>query len=198
MTESTESTLTYPEHHAAWLEAMGVTRWQAKRPLVMAAESQTITENFAENRIALNSDSEPSTDNLTTSSVLSPQIEMADYWVVAQQPLNPAEAYLLAGMMQAIHAKAVVFSHPADELLHSVMQTGLASWPRLVVQGLPFAESFVVPKNVKVLFLGEQLFEHKAQSWCLPTLAELLSEPMRKRDAWEVLKQAKSAVLSNI
>jgi hypothetical protein len=189
MTESTEAILTYPEHHVAWLEAMGVTRWQANKPFMKTAALETpIASSTMHNRTV-----ELVTEQPIPQSSLTPQIEMASYWVIGAQPLIPAEAYLLAGMMQAIDAKAVVFSHPADELAQSVMQTGLASWTRLIVQALPLTGLFVVPETVKVLFLGDALFEHAAKSWCLPTLNELLSEPMRKRDAWEILKKAKIA-----
>ena len=189
MTDSTEAILTYPEHHVAWLEVMGVTRWQANKPFMTTAALEIpIAINTMHNRTV-----ELVKEKPIPKTSLPLQIEMASYWVIATQPLIPAEAYLLAGMMQAIDAKAVVFSHPSEELAQSVVQTGLASWPRLIVQALPLTGLFVVPETVKILFLGDALFDHAAKSWCLPTLNELLSEPMRKRDAWEILKKAKIA-----
>jgi DNA polymerase III psi subunit len=197
MTESTEAILIYPEHHTVWLEAMGITRWQIKEPLAQVTHSTNAVEKLLPNepieKNVAEQDAMPEALE-ATHSILTPQIEMAQYWVIGQQTLIPEEAYLLAGMMQAIGAQSVVFSHAADELLDSVMSTGLASWPRLVVQALPLGGTLKVPETVKILILGETPLQLQAKLWSLPSLSQLLAEPQLKREAWEILKKAKADV----
>lgn len=197
MIKSTETALTYPEYHPAWLESLGITRWQSREPLAQVAHPTSAVEKVLLNepieKSVTERDAMPEKLELT-HLILTPQIEKAQYWVIGHQALIPEEAYLLAGMMQAIGAQSVVFSYEADALSDSVMPTGLASWPKLMVQALPLGGMLKVPETVKVLILGEVSLQLQAKSWLLPPLSQLLAQPHLKREAWEVLKKAKADI----
>lgn len=169
-------TVTYPEHHAAWLEVMGVNRWQHREPIEVA---------HIETGVEINEETQ---HNVLTA--LPERIQSARYWILGNAALTAEETFLLAGMMAAIKAQGdeVVYSHLADQLDFLQLDTGLATFPRLSVQTLPDL-NVALPEGLKVLQLGDAILSSThASMWRIPSLSGMLSTPLLKREAWQVLK----------
>ena len=181
--------LTYPEHHAVWLDAMGISRW---------ASTASLAERGSESHaVALECLPEPVLAAVATTAVLDvpvlPKIiQTARYWVVGAASLDEEACRLLAGMMAAIQATEgeVVYS-PVQTMQDGeghVQTTGLATWPRLSVCHVPQL-SVSLPETLNVLLLGDVAFpEGHDRLWRIPALADMLSEPLLKREAWVGLK----------
>lgn len=184
--------LNYPEQHGAWLAEMGVTRWQATRamPPLETHEQSAPTMTEVTNNIV------PITQASSDASYDWPaSVSTARYWVVSSSALKPSDAYLLAGMMQAIGAQT-------DEVLYScitteqeVLQqqaTGLPTWPSLRIQTISthaLDAELLLPESVQFMVLGTLAHQWQIPFESLPSLAEMQEQPLRKREAWQVLKK---------
>lgn len=177
---TTESPITYPEHHAAWLDAMGVSRWHSTH--VIEPINVEISAPISAIEVI-----KPIT--APVKNTLPALIEHASYWVVGTEALDHETAYLLAGMMAAIQATEVqvVYSHFGKA--HSThIATGQVHFTKLHIEVIENS-TFELPTQLKVLVLGDASFDakHDAQ-WRIPSLSAMLETPQLKRDAWETLK----------
>lgn len=178
-----QSPVSYPEHHAVWLDAMGISRWHSTAVEETIAPAQNMTSDV----------SKPATQ---VASPLPDSITKAMYWVIGATPLDHDTAYLLAGMMHAIQATDadVVYSHIAPSN-SSTVATGLPHFPKCHIQTIAHTE-FDIPEQLNVLILGDMPVSFSSESmWRLPSLPSLLDNPLLKRDAWNILKamRAKNA-----
>lgn len=177
--DATTDILSYPQHHGAWLDAMGVSRWAFKGEAIETAGA--VLAEQAPIVIA------PVAEAWSTS------IQTARYWVIGNAALNDAELALLAGMMAAIGAEAddVVYSFCGDALESSVQNTRVANWSRLNVQPVAVFDN---PPAVRVLMLGDDVAKtargfDEGKTYRIPALSDILAQPLLKRDAWQVLKK---------
>lgn len=173
---TTESPITYPEHHATWLDAMGVSRWYSTHVIEPSSVEISVIEVI-----------KPTT--APVKNALPALIEHASFWVIGMEALDHETAYLLAGMMAAIQATEaqVVYSHFGKA--HSThIATGQVHLTKLHIEVIENS-AFELPAQLKVLVLGDTPFEtqHDAQ-WRIPSLSAILETPQLKRDAWEILK----------
>lgn len=204
--------LSYPQHHGAWLEVMGVSRWrlngvidvvdavsdavvtvdQTQIDIALSTTMATATIDVVDAPNALNARVELSKVATETKTRWAESIQNARYWVIGNAVLQDEEVALLAGMMAAIQATAdeVVYSFCSSELDVSVQYTRVSQWSRLNVQPVLAFDS---PPAVTVLVLGEDAMKttvgfETAKVFCIPALSDILREPLLKRDAWQVLK----------
>lgn len=181
--------LTYPDHHAVWLDAMGVSRWVSTTSLHGIEGQVAVVDAKQATEVALAAEQ--------SDAIVHPLpaiVQSARYWVVGGTPLSDDERRLLAGMMAAIQA-------PVDEVVYSASQnglekeamtiqaTGLATWSRLNVCAASPQLEMRLPDALKVLLLGDVVFSNAhARTWRIPSLTAMLSEPLLKREAWIHLK----------
>lgn len=196
----TVNTLKYPEHQSQWLDVMGVVRWQATGALEgeSAVVNATDTDTDALSSIDANAaqvsapiDAPTSTAALPDALDVPAAVAAADYCVLGAAALTAQEAYLLAGMMLSVGAERAVYAYVADDLLESVLETGLAALPQVTMYALSAAHwrgLNDIPNTVALVALGAAVYETQ---WVLPTLEELMAEPLKKREAWQVLKKIK-------
>jgi hypothetical protein len=196
----TVNTLKYPEHQSQWLDVMGVVRWQATGALEgeSAVANATDTDTDALSSIDANAaqvsapiDAPTSTAALPDALDVPAAVAAADYCVLGAAALTAQEAYLLAGMMLSVGAERAVYAYVADDLLESVLETGLAALPQVTMYALSAAHwrgLNDIPNTVALVALGAAVYETQ---WVLPTLEELMAEPLKKREAWQVLKKIK-------
>lgn len=172
------SPISYPEHHAVWLDAMGISRWHTTSVILETTPA-----------LAQNSGSAVGEPVTATQSPLPEAIANAQYWVIGSAPLEHDSAYLLAGMMAAIQATEndVVYSHIAESH-SSTFATGLPHFAKINVQTIEHT-SFDMPTPLKVLILGDTSVSFTADAiWQIPSLSALLDTPLLKREAWATLK----------
>ena len=93
--------------------------------------------------------------------------------------------------MLSVGAERAVYAYVADDLLESVLETGLAALPQVTMYALSAAHwrgLNDIPNTVALVALVAAFFETQ---WVVPTLEELMAEPLKKREAWQVLKKIK-------
>ena len=187
VSDSVSDVLMYPEHHAVWLDAMGISRWTTTLSLneTASVESEPTFECLPEHTVEAEMAAV-----VVDKPVLPEIIQTALYWVIGSSPLAGEECRLLAGMMLAIQAVEgeVVYSTVQGDGVAHIQATGLVTWPRLNVCHVPQLD-VVLPDTLKVLLLGDVIFpEGDGRVWRIPALADMLSEPLLKREAWAGLK----------
>ena len=186
VSDHASAVLTYPEHHAVWLDVMGISRWASTTSLGGAGSATNVPafEHLPEPALAIAAKAVE-----VDLPVLPKIIEAARYWVIGAAPLGDDACRLLAGMMAAIQAAEaeVVYSAVQDGGAH-VQSTGMPTWPRLNVCHVPELRVHL-PETLSVLLLGDVGFpEGHHRVWRIPALVDMLSEPLLKREAWAGLK----------
>ena len=188
----TVNTLKYPEHQAEWLEAMGVLRWQATAAFEQVDAGEVVRVVEVSDAQANDAQAVAPMDSPVVVAVeWSAALLNADYAVFGAAALTAQEAYLLAGMMLSIGAKRTVYVYATDDALESMLATGLAALPTLSVCAVDAAQWRALsdlPETMVRLALGRGVYD---APWSVPTLAELIDEPLKKREAWQVLKKIK-------
>ncbi|AXF86110.1 hypothetical protein DTO96_101851 [Ephemeroptericola cinctiostellae] len=186
VSDDVSAVLTYPEHHAVWLDVMGISRWASTASLggAVSVANAPVLEGLPEPVLVVAAKAV-----VADLPVLPKIIQAARYWVIGVAPLDDDACRLLAGMMAAIQATEgeVVYSSVQDGVEH-VQTTGMATWPRLNVCHVSEL-NVSLPETLSVLLLGDVDFpEGHHRVWRIPALADMLSEPLLKREAWVGLK----------
>ena len=170
----------HPQAHDAWLYAMGIdVRWRHRSGLVEAG-----------------------------AAVDAPVVELPEciaqsrYWVLGEQPLNDAQAYLLAGMMWAIGTQDTTdctYSHATDstQTTPKTIATGL---PALAIINTLAVEPALLQIPVDALHtttlivMSDALMAGQTHERLLrvPSLQAMIDNPLLKKDAWVVLKKLRT------
>ena len=169
----------HPQAHDAWLYAMGIdVRWRHRSGLsdevALDAPALELPECIAQSR----------------------------YWVLGEQPLTDAQAYLLAGMMWAIGAQNTTdctYSHATDstQTTPKTIATGL---PALAIINTLAVEPTLLQIPVDALdtitfiVMSDALMAGQTHERLLrvPSLQAMIDNPLLKKDAWAVLKKLRA------
>ena len=169
----------HPQAHDAWLYAMGIdVRWRHRSGLsdevALDAPALELPECIAQSR----------------------------YWVLGEQPLTDAQAYLLAGMMWAIGAQNTTdctYSHATDstQTTPKTIATGL---PALAIINTLAVEPTLLQIPVDALdtitfiVMSDALMAGQTHERLLrvPSLQAMIDNPLLKKDAWAVLKNLRA------
>ena len=169
----------HPQAHDAWLYAMGIdVRWRHRSGLsdevALDAPALELPECIAQSR----------------------------YWVLGEQPLTDAQAYLLAGMMWAIGAQNTTdctYSHATDstQTTPKTIATGL---PALAIINTLAVEPTLLQIPVDALdtitfiVMSDALMAGQTHERLLrvPSLQAMIDNPLLKKDAWVVLKKLRT------
>ena len=169
----------HPQAHDAWLYAMGIdVRWRHRSGLsdevALDAPALELPECIAQSR----------------------------YWVLGEQPLTDAQAYLLAGMMWAIGAQNTTdctYSHATDstQTTPKTIATGL---PALAIINTLAVEPTLLQIPVDALdtitfiVMSDALMAGQTHERLLrvPSLQAMLDNPLLKKQAWAVLKNLRA------
>jgi hypothetical protein len=187
----------HPEQHAQWLNQMGITRWHATGAIaldtsestapIIAAPTETPTAPVPAPIAA-----EPQTYALPSA------VRAAQYWLVGQSELDAPSASLLAHILKAIGAtiEQVVYSfssaHHATEPASKTVVTGVPSFSNILSIALPadaLTRAIDLPSTTQLIFLGATETAWNAPQTKTPSLADMLAQPLKKRDAWQALKE---------
>ncbi len=195
----------HPEAHDAWLHAMGIdVRWRhrsapAQLETAEVAAPTTHAEPTAQATPAEMARTVPDTTAQHSSAPLPDIITQARYWVVGEHALTQKQAYLLAGMLNAIGADAgeCIYSHSTGTANTAtraqLMGTGLAAWPELntlILSAAQQSSSLDTLEHTTQIILGAALAAtttHERQLG-VPSLQAMMEQPELKKDAWAVLK----------
>ncbi len=169
----------HPQAHDAWLYAMGIdVRWRHRSGLsdevALDAPALELPECIAQSR----------------------------YWVLGEQPLTDAQAYLLAGMMWAIGAQNTTdctYSHATDstQTTPKTIATGL---PALAIINTLAVEPTLLQIPVDALdtitfiVMSDALMAGQTHERLLrvPSLQAMIDNPLLKKQAWAVLKNLRA------
>ena len=169
----------HPQAHDAWLYAMGIdVRWRHRSGLsdevALDAPALELPECIAQSR----------------------------YWVLGEQPLTDAQAYLLAGMMWAIGAQNTTdctYSHATDstQTTPKTIATGL---PALAIINTLAVEPALLQIPVDALdtitfiVMSDALMAGQTHERLLrvPSLQAMIDNPLLKKQAWAVLKNLRA------
>ena len=169
----------HPQAHDAWLYAMGIdVRWRHRSGLsdevALDAPALELPECIAQSR----------------------------YWVLGEQPLTDAQAYLLAGMMWAIGAQNTTdctYSHATDstQTTPKTIATGL---PALAIINTLAVEPTLLQIPVDALdtitfiVMSDALMAGQTHERLLrvPGLQAMIDNPLLKKQAWAVLKNLRA------
>ena len=169
----------HPQAHDAWLYAMGIdVRWRHRSGLsdevALDAPALELPECIAQSR----------------------------YWVLGEQPLTDAQAYLLAGMMWAIGAQNTTdctYSHATDstQTTPKTIATGL---PALAIINTLAVEPTLLQIPVDALdtitfiVMSDTLMAGQTHERLLrvPSLQAMIDNPLLKKQAWAVLKNLRA------
>ena len=169
----------HPQAHDAWLYAMGIdVRWRHRSGL--------------SDEVALDA-----------SALELPEcVVQARYWIIGEQPLTDAQAYLLAGMMWAIGAQNTTdctYSHVTDstQTTPKTIATGL---PALAIINTLAVEPTLLQIPVDALdtitfiVMSDALMAGQTHKRLLrvPSLQAMIDNPLLKKDAWAVLKNLRA------
>lgn len=170
----------YPEAHDAWLYAMGIdVRWRHRSGL---AEAGAVVD--------------------------APVVELPEciaqsrYWVLGEQPLTDAQAYLLAGMMWAIGVQSdtdCIYSHVAEstQTMPQSVETSLPALPAinsLAVEPILLQNAVDELGYSTVIALGDVLMSGQTHERIIrtPSLQAMIDNPLLKKEAWTVLKKLRA------
>ena len=171
----------HPQAHDAWLYAMGIdVRWRHREGLAdggMTADASALE--------------------------LPECIAQSRYWVLGEQPLTDAQAYLLAGMMWAIGAQNTTdctYSHATDstQTTPKTIATGL---PALAIINTLAVEPALLQIPVDafldtttLIVMSDALMAGQTHKRLLrvPSLQAMIDNPLLKKDAWAVLKNLRA------
>ena len=169
----------HPQAHDAWLYAMGIdVRWRHRSGL--------------SDEVALDA-----------SALELPEcVVQARYWIIGEQPLTDAQAYLLAGMMWALGAQNTTdctYSHATDstQTTPKTIATGL---PALAIINTLAVEPTLLQIPVDALdtitfiVMSDALMAGQTHKRLLrvPSLQAMIDNPLLKKDAWAVLKNLRA------
>ncbi|MBS1174525.1 MAG: hypothetical protein H6R05_656 [Burkholderiaceae bacterium] len=170
----------HPEAHDAWLYAMGIdVRWRHRGGLTEAGAVVDI----------------PVVE-------LPECVVQARYWVIGEQPLTDAQAYLLAGMMWAIGVQGgvgCIYSHVADstQTMPQSVATGLPALSAinsLAVEPILLQNAVDELEHSTIIVLGDALMAERTHKRIIrvPSLQAMIDNPLLKKDAWNVLKNLRA------
>lgn len=175
----------HPEAHDAWLYAMGIdVRWRHRTGLTEVGTA------------------------LDASVVELPEcIAKARYWVIGEQPLTDAQAYVLAGILWAIGAQSnadCVYSHLQNGGVQSVphaVATGLSVLPTintLAVEPILLKAPIDDIQNTALIALGDVAMVEQTDEQIIrvPSLQAMINTPLLKKSAWSVLKVLRTELAS--
>ena len=170
----------HPQAHDAWLYAMGIdVRWRHRSGLsdevALDAPALELPECIAQSR----------------------------YWVLGEQPLTDAQAYLLAGMLWAIGVQGgadCIYSHVTDstQTMPQSVATGL---PALAIINTLAVEPALLQIPVDafldtttLIVMSDALMAGQTHKRLLrvPSLQAMLDNQLLKKDSWAVLKNLRA------
>ena len=166
----------HPQAHDAWLYAMGIdVRWRHRSGL--------------SDEVALDA-----------SALELPEcVVQARYWIIGEQPLTDAQAYLLAGMMWAIGAQNTtdcIYSHVADstQTMPQSVATGLPALPAinsLAIEPILLQNAVDGLEHSTIIVLGDALMAEQTHKRIIrvPSLQAMIDQPMLKKETWAMLKR---------
>lgn len=184
----------YPEQHAQWLNQMGITRWHATGAIALDADlpAPIVADETVTPAATPTPAIEPPTYPLPSA------VRAAQYWLIGQSELDAPSANLLAHILNAIGAsiEQVVYSfaseHHATEPASKTVVTGVPSFSNILSIALPadaLARAIELPDTTQLIALGVSTPQWNGAQTQTPSLADMLAQPLKKRDAWQGLKK---------
>lgn len=173
---------------------MGITRWHATGAIALDADLPAPI--VADETVTLNPIPTPAIEPQTYA--LPSAVRAAQYWLIGQSELDAPSANLLAHILNAIGAsiEQVVYSfvseQHATEPASKTVVTGVPSFSNILSIALPadaLARAIELPDTTQLIALGVSTPQWNGAQTQIPSLADMLAQPLKKRDAWQVLKK---------